>query len=485
MVLPVRSLLGLPRRRRNNYVGNQALLISWWDLRISYWIGACIALLGLVMALVADGRHHRAVLRCVRHENIRDISQHQHEDTDCILTRNPRGIDRLWQKRHRSSFEISSAALEIEMSHPLWGIHRNRVVKRNYNSSNFHLGKELAEMRAQLFQQEEGNKKIAFRQDFRQEEAHLKNEKTSFLINRGKNILSASVIVFDEFGHSRVLHRFDEPERATRALRAVETYLSASKDTGPVSLALRYDDSASDELLVLLCIAALIYFACLVPALEIVIIAKICTLERRNILGFRLLDFHCTADQVAALHVNEHRDIYDADPSFSLRLVLSPDFSFPQDQPATQTNPSSTTRTRTTTRTNNNNNICSPCLDLDLCFGDKFSDSAQLRRLAEAANAALLDLDQQKSFLSSSTGEGITEYHPSSSNRKTNSGNFLSSAHSLHHEPPLLCAVCRSRPRDTVLFPCRHLYVCRACASCLSDCPICRTPIQEKHVIFL
>ncbi|KAK1696738.1 hypothetical protein QYE76_013435 [Lolium multiflorum] len=45
------------------------------------------------------------------------------------------------------------------------------------------------------------------------------------------------------------------------------------------------------------------------------------------------------------------------------------------------------------------------------------------------------------------------------------------------------CVICLTEPRDTAVFPCRHLCMCSGCAQALSlqsdKCPICRQPIEK------
>ncbi|KAJ2405478.1 hypothetical protein GGF41_007071, partial [Coemansia sp. RSA 2531] len=46
----------------------------------------------------------------------------------------------------------------------------------------------------------------------------------------------------------------------------------------------------------------------------------------------------------------------------------------------------------------------------------------------------------------------------------------------------LQCAICLSDERDTAMLPCRHLCMCRECASTYrqqsNKCPICRTVVD-------
>merc|ERR1712091_599415 len=67
-----------------------------------------------------------------------------------------------------------------------------------------------------------------------------------------------AVVVSDEAGGEHVVHVFDDAARAADALEAVQAYLGSARDTGaPVSLALRFDDSGADEVLVFLCLVLL------------------------------------------------------------------------------------------------------------------------------------------------------------------------------------------------------------------------------------
>jgi len=69
------------------------------------------AFIALIAALTADSKHHRDVLRCATHER-----HNKREDNDCVVTSSPRGVDRLWEKRLRSTFEVASADIVLEVS---------------------------------------------------------------------------------------------------------------------------------------------------------------------------------------------------------------------------------------------------------------------------------------------------------------------------------------------------------------------------------
>ena len=47
--------------------------------------------------------------------------------------------------------------------------------------------------------------------------------------------------------------------------------------------------------------------------------------------------------------------------------------------------------------------------------------------------------------------------------------------------PSSECVVCLENPRDTAMFPCRHLCVCMPCATAMARqqtrCPMCRVPV--------
>lgn len=366
----LRSLVGLPRLvREKDHV-------AWWDVKGTTVGLTSVALVALICALLADGRHHRAVLRCSRHEGTSP-----EEDNDCVLTENPRGIDRLFEKRRRSSFEIAGADLELEVP---------ALLRRSTTALTF------------------SNSSLAFQ---------------NFYGRRLRGAV-ASVIVTDELGRRRVVHRFDDPTRAAAALGAVEAYLSAAKMT-PASLALRYDDSTGDELIVLFCAFLLLAWAWR-PVFERVDIdteTELIKVRRRNVFGARVFDFAAALENVSAIALAEYKD------GFGLRIVLT-------------------------------SSLC-----VDLCFGDRFGDAATLKRVKEAANALVL-----KSHVSNLVAGG---------------GNFDDDY--VVRDNIAVCAVCRSKHRNTLLFPCRHLALCDSCAKQLADenCPICRQRITEKVLVFL
>ena len=95
------------------------------------------------------------------------------------------------------------------------------------------------------------------------------------------------------------------------------------------------------------------------------------------------------------------------------------------------------------------------CLDVDLSFGDKFADSAALKRAVEAANASLL---------AAFANESARPAKPVESSE---------------------CAVCLVHRKDAVLAPCGHMCACFRCATRLhrqqDKCPICRATIE--HVV--
>ena len=45
----------------------------------------------------------------------------------------------------------------------------------------------------------------------------------------------------------------------------------------------------------------------------------------------------------------------------------------------------------------------------------------------------------------------------------------------------LLCVVCKERERGIVLVPCSHFTLCTVCAPDISECPVCRTDVQERR----
>lgn len=41
------------------------------------------------------------------------------------------------------------------------------------------------------------------------------------------------------------------------------------------------------------------------------------------------------------------------------------------------------------------------------------------------------------------------------------------------------CVVCMDKARAAVILPCGHLHTCMECTANLSDCPVCRRPIER------
>ena len=42
------------------------------------------------------------------------------------------------------------------------------------------------------------------------------------------------------------------------------------------------------------------------------------------------------------------------------------------------------------------------------------------------------------------------------------------------------CAICFEKPKDTIIDPCGHFYMCRECSMHVTACPICRGPITGR-----
>ena len=55
------------------------------------------------------------------------------------------------------------------------------------------------------------------------------------------------------------------------------------------------------------------------------------------------------------------------------------------------------------------------------------------------------------------------------------------------------CVICLTNPREVLLRPCKHVVMCKDCASTRSragvprvqQCPICRSPILSRERIFM
>ena len=53
------------------------------------------------------------------------------------------------------------------------------------------------------------------------------------------------------------------------------------------------------------------------------------------------------------------------------------------------------------------------------------------------------------------------------------------------HSDTTTCAVCLHKTKDVVFLPCKHMCACNTCSTKLSNCPICRKPVQTKVHVFL
>ena len=51
-------------------------------------------------------------------------------------------------------------------------------------------------------------------------------------------------------------------------------------------------------------------------------------------------------------------------------------------------------------------------------------------------------------------------------------------------EDRLECCVCQDAAHQVLLGPCRHLCCCATCAPALTECPICRTPVESRTTVF-
>mmetsp|Transcript_2059 Transcript_2059/g.4709 ORF Transcript_2059/g.4709 Transcript_2059/m.4709 type:complete len:315 (+) Transcript_2059:799-1743(+) len=46
------------------------------------------------------------------------------------------------------------------------------------------------------------------------------------------------------------------------------------------------------------------------------------------------------------------------------------------------------------------------------------------------------------------------------------------------------CSICTANPRDVVFIPCRHLAICRHCDIDIERCPVCRSEIEDRFMLY-
>jgi len=47
------------------------------------------------------------------------------------------------------------------------------------------------------------------------------------------------------------------------------------------------------------------------------------------------------------------------------------------------------------------------------------------------------------------------------------------------------CVICLSCKKNVLLLPCKHLCICTSCSPKATDCPLCRTKIENRTTVFL
>jgi len=48
-----------------------------------------------------------------------------------------------------------------------------------------------------------------------------------------------------------------------------------------------------------------------------------------------------------------------------------------------------------------------------------------------------------------------------------------------------MCVICLTEPKCTLLVPCRHLCVCEGCGKEINQCPVCRSHIKQRTLVYL
>jgi len=167
-------------------------------------------------------------------------------------------------------------------------------------------------------------------------------------------------------------------------------------------------------------------------------------------------------------------------------------------------------------------------IEFPLGFGQRQHDPALLRRAAEAVSALLLESQSSSSSLSSLSNNALdtcnsrrnsSSHTPPPASQWSDSlltttppagfscsevsavggtasiqslSNTTSDANdngedqlNQRQQNAGRCVVCLQAQARVVFFPCKHLKVCSVCAAECASCPICRSSIDERHVVFI
>jgi hypothetical protein len=343
------------------------------------------------------------------------------------------------------------------------------------------------------------------------------------------------IMLRDPWGPKFTVYDFSADElQAAGAVRAdIEGYLAQAADVAaspaPVHLSVCYDTSHWEEAVgwVLLAVFLTLAWA---PSREVVCFARsihgsrfgTVELRRSNLLRWTRLQLAVTLDAVSHISVVEEL-------SYTLRMTSgSPQSALAERREyglrlyfRSAAVPVSTLRRlveatrlgfwRSFGKSEASSEAIantSSVLEFPLGFGIQQCDPALLRRAAEAVSALQLD---QKALASQNTG--LDDTLPNGGNRRStgssNSSRGLSTslwAESSRTGIPTgvgssrddlfsevdskledsgRCVVCLQTRAQVAFFPCKHMRVCQVCSGDCEVCPICRSLIQERHVLFI
>mmetsp|Transcript_1031 Transcript_1031/g.3353 ORF Transcript_1031/g.3353 Transcript_1031/m.3353 type:complete len:515 (-) Transcript_1031:131-1675(-) len=505
------------------------VVIQHSDKRV---LGAClVCIAAAALFLLLDLVHPRASLQCVRHELVEPLDQSRWrlhagqgataalkgEDNDCELLvrrwrwQQQRPGDRPLRRTRKEgrakrssgedgwrwkdtllgvfgmeesmdSFEIESVALlrEPELSEPLMSASRHHSL-----GSRHHHDRQSGRAAAAAFTPTNAPQHGA---------PPLRSESKRALL-----------VLRDQMGRNYTFYTFSSNEYpdALRLTGAIQQYLHrAGRARSTVRLKLLWDTSKWEEYALLISIVVLAFLATR-PYLETIRFdgpATVFVLRQHTFFMWPSLHLAASLDAISRMEMVEEKVLQlraggrlgrfsalRSRSEYSLRLYLRKTGMEPRFLRchASSEAPTSGQESRgpATVRA------------FPVAFGYQTSDPALLKRIVELVSGLLLDQESDHSapWQSGSETQFVSATTVSNRNLPRAAATGTNGSHSRAPPAPAVavpdrngrCIICLGSRARVVFFPCKHLCVCRQCAEECEICPICRSPIHDRHAVYI